>query len=106
MLIGVSGLVSAQTADPFVRPPPTQAPSPGQAPSPDQTPPNSTQPAMPVLTMDLLARQGFEVKAMERVSDRAANFTVLMQRGPEIRACLMRVIRDQNRNPRRESVCF
>jgi hypothetical protein len=96
----------AQTPDPFVRPPPTQSPSQEQAPNPGQRPGTPQAQTGATTTMEALVRQGFEIKSMERVSDRAANFMVLVQRGAEFRTCLLRVLQDANRNPRQESVCF
>ena len=83
-------------------PPPTQRPqqSPGQ-----NTPqlPGQTSPAM---SMEMLTRQGFEVKAISRASDRAPNFVVILQRAGEVRTCLMRIQRQPDRAPRQDSVCF
>lgn len=84
----------AQTPDPFVRPPPGQVP---------RTP---TQPAQPTITLEMLVKQGFEIKAVERGSERNAGFLVILQRSGDIRTCLMRITRDSNRTPRRESFCF
>jgi hypothetical protein len=96
-------LAQAQTPDPFIRPPPTQAPQQNPAPNPG---PNAPVPAPPTVTMDQLVRQGFEVRGMERASDRSADFVVILQRSGEIRTCLMRISRDANRQPRRDSFCF
>ncbi len=98
MLIG-AGLFSpafAQTPDPFTLPPPTQRPpQPGQpAPQPN------------AITMEILGRQGFEVKAVTRASDRSPGFVVLMQRAGEVRTCLMRIERAANQAPRQSSICF
>ncbi len=99
----------AQTApgqDPFVMPPPSQRPAPGQ-PAPGIPPglPPAT-PSTPAVTLDVLVRQGFEIKAVERASERGGDFVVMVQRSGELRTCLMRLTRDANRNFRRESVCF
>lgn len=87
----------SQTPDPFVRPPP------GQAPQAPRVPPQQN---VPTVTVEMLVRQGFEVKAVERGSERNAGFLVILQRSGEIRTCLMQITRDANRNPRRESFCF
>ncbi|CAN1562052.1 hypothetical protein MCEMSEM23_02717 [Rhabdaerophilaceae bacterium] len=83
-----------QTPDPFTRPPPTQAP------------PTAPAPQGNTLTMEVLGRQGFEVKAVSRVSDRSPGFVVLMQRAGDIRTCLLRIERAQNQAPRQSSLCF
>jgi hypothetical protein len=75
-------------------------------PPPGRGPQTSPAPTLPRVEIEALVRQGFEVKAVERGSDRNPNFLVILQRSGEIRTCLMRIERDQNRNPRRESVCF
>lgn len=92
----------AQTPDPFIRPPPTQAPQQ----SPQNPAPNTPSPQIPAVTMDMLVRQGFEVRGMERTSDRSADFVVILQRSGEVRTCLMRITRDANRQPKRDSLCF
>lgn len=95
----------AQTApgqDPFVMPPPSQRPAPGQ-PAPGLPP---ATPSTPAVTLDVLVRQGFEIKAVERATERGGDFVVMVQRSGELRTCLMRLTRDANRNFRRESLCF
>lgn len=87
----------AQTRDPFTLPPPTQAPRPPAQPAPGQP---------PVVNIEALTRQGFEIKAMERASDRANGFVVMLQRAGDFRTCLMRIERDQGQAPRASSVCF
>ncbi|MFM8751445.1 hypothetical protein [Rhabdaerophilum sp.] len=94
----VAGASVAQTPDPFTLPPPTQAPRP-----PGQQAPGG-QP--PVVNIEALTRQGVEIKAMERASDRANGFVVMLQRAGEVRTCLMRLERDQGQAPRASSVCF
>lgn len=94
----------AQTPDPFIRPPPSQAP-PG-APSPGVPAPGVPAPNPPVVSLDMLVRQGFEVKGMERTSDKGTDFVVIVQRSGEVRTCLMRISRDANRQLKRDSVCF
>jgi hypothetical protein len=93
----VAGGASAQTPDPFTLPPPTQAPRPPGQPGPGQS---------PVVNIEALTRQGFEIKAMERASDRANGFVVMLQRAGEVRTCLMRIERDQAQAPRASSLCF
>ena len=95
----------AQTSpgqDPFVMPPPSQRPAPGQ-PAPGLPP---AAPSTPAVTLDVLVRQGFEIKAVERATERGGDFVVMVQRSGELRTCLMRLTRDANRNFRRESLCF
>lgn len=97
-------IAEAQTPDPFVLPPPTQRPQ--QAPGQGAPPPSPSQPTQPAITMETLVRQGFEVRGMERTSDRSADFVVILQRSGEVRTCLMRINRDANRNLQRQTVCF
>jgi hypothetical protein len=96
-LLIVAGGAQAQTPDPFTLPPPTQQRPPGQ-PAPGGQP--------PVVNIEALTRQGFEIKAMERASDRANGFVVMLQRAGEVRTCLMRIERDQAQAPRASSLCF
>jgi hypothetical protein len=112
--------VKAQSLDPFVRPPPgqQQAPITPQAPRPpvppqQNTPPQGVVPNLPGFsaapsanTMENLAKQGFEVKGLVRASERALDFMVIMQRGGEVRTCLLRVTREGAARPKQESVCF
>lgn len=56
--------------------------------------------------MEMLTRQGFEVKAMQRASERTNGFVVLLQRAGEVRTCLLRIDREQGQQPRQTSVCF
>jgi hypothetical protein len=97
LLVAGSAIAQQQQPDPFTLPPPTQRPG----------PPGQPTPAQPqVITMEALARQGFEVKAVERGSERSNGFLVLMQRAGEIRTCLMRIERAQGQAPRQTSICF
>lgn len=97
LLVAGSAVAQQQQPDPFTLPPPTQRPA----------PPGQPNPAQPqAVTMEMLARQGFEVKAIERASERASGFLVLLQRAGEVRTCLMRIDRDQGRQPRQTSICF
>lgn len=101
-LIVLSGAgVLAQSPDPFIRPPPSQAP-----PAQGQPAPTPGVPAQPSISIDLLVRQGFEVKALERTSDKSTDFMVILQRSGELRTCLMRISRDANRAVKRDSHCF
>lgn len=96
----------APAPDPFVRPPPTQRPNPPTPPGQTPMPPLSPLPNQPVITLDVLVRQGFEIKAVERTSERSMDFVVIVQRSGELRTCLMRITRDANRALRRDSACF
>lgn len=96
-LLAACSAFAQQQPDPFTLPPPTQRPAPPGQPTPGQP---------QVITMEMLARQGFEVKAVERASERASGFLVLLQRAGEVRTCLMRIDRDQGRQPRQTSICF
>lgn len=91
LLLAASGFGAlSQARDPFLRPPPG-----GQG-----------QPTIPHVEIEALVRQGFEVKAVERASERDSSYLMILQRSGEIRSCVLRITRDQNRNPKRESVCF
>ena len=96
------GAAQAQTApDPFVVPP--------NRPSPPGSPPNGLPPAsnLPKITMEMLARQGFEVKAVERTNDRSGSLLLVLQRAGDIRICSVRLTRDpQTRAPTKDSACF
>ncbi|MCA0405559.1 MAG: hypothetical protein LCH39_05350 [Proteobacteria bacterium] len=87
----------------FVRPPQVQAPQvPGQG---GQQPPLAMPGAS--VTADVLVKQGFEVKAVSKTSDKATDYLLVLQRSGELRTCLMRLSRDTNsRALKRESVCF
>lgn len=94
------GTASAQQQpDPFTLPPPTQRPQtpPGQAPQPGQ-------PA--AVTMEMLTRQGYEVKTMTRAAERPGTFVVILQRAGETRTCFLRILQDPQRRPRQETLCF
>jgi hypothetical protein len=104
-LFAASG--SAQTPpreDFFVRPPQVQAP---------QVPGQGGQQQSPLIvpgasvTADVLVKQGFEVKAVSKTSDKATDYLLVLQRSGELRTCLMRLSRDNaSRALKRESVCF
>ena len=99
-------MAMAQTPDPFVRPPPTQAPQAPQVPlipGPQLSP---SAPAASSVTLEALVKQGFEVKAMDRTSNTSPDFVVMLQRSGEIRTCLMRISRDANRQLKRDTACF
>lgn len=85
----------------FVRPP--QAPQgPGQG---GQQPPLTAPGA--TVSADVLVKQGFEVKAVSKTTDKATDYLLVLQRSGELRTCLMRLMRDATtRALKRESVCF
>lgn len=58
------------------------------------------------ITLEMLAREGYEVKGIQSATTRNAGFVVILQRGPEIRTCLMRIERTSDGRPSRQSVCF
>jgi hypothetical protein len=58
------------------------------------------------ISMEALVKDGYEIKAMQRGTERSNGFVVLLQRGTEVRSCLMRIERAQNRAPTRKTVCF
>lgn len=65
------------------------------------TPPNAN-----VVTLEMLAREGYEIKAIQSATERGFGFVVMMQRGANIRTCLMRIIQGADGRPGRESICF
>jgi hypothetical protein len=98
--------VLAQTPpreDFFVRPPHVQAP---QAPGQGGAQPPLSPPGAAAVSVDLLVKQGFEVKAVSKTSDKATDYLVILQRSGELRTCLMRLGRDASRALKRDSVCF
>jgi len=72
-----------------------------QAHNAQATPPNAN-----TVTLEMLARDGYEVKAIQSATTRGFGFVVMMQRGAELRTCLMRINRGPDGRPARESVCF
>ena len=66
-----------------------------------QTPPSAN-----TLTLEMLAREGYEVKAIQSATTRGFGFVVMMQRGPNLRTCMMRIVQGTDGRPARESVCF
>ncbi|WP_342362599.1 hypothetical protein [Terrarubrum flagellatum] len=68
-----------------------------------QTP---STPAQRSVSIDDLARQGFDIKAIDRAGQNDARYVVMVQRGGEIRTCLMRIEVQRGQPPRRESACF
>lgn len=72
--------------------------------APVQQPPGA-RPA--TVSMEDLARQGYEVKSMVQAAARAGQYIVLMQRAGDVRTCLLRVsITDATQVPTRQSACF
>lgn len=65
-----------------------------------------TPPIANAVTLEMLAPDGYEVKAIQRATTRGFGFVVMMQRGANVRACLMRTSRGSGGRPARESVCF
>lgn len=108
MLVGLFAAPSFAQSPPredfFVRPPQVQAPQvPGQG-GPQQSP--LAGPGASV-TADVLVKQGFEVKAVSKTSDKATDYLLVLQRSGELRTCLMRLSRETtSRALKRESVCF
>ncbi len=51
------------------------------------------------LTMESLAKDGFEIKALEQGRNNGSGYLVLMQRGGDIRSCILRIER-RGANPR------
>jgi hypothetical protein len=87
----------------FVRPPQLQAP---QAPGQGGAQPPLSVPGVAVVSVEMLVKQGFEVKAVSKTSDKATDYLVILQRSGELRTCLMRLGRGTNRALKRDSVCF
>lgn len=96
-----------------VIPPPSQRPQ--NPPAPGAQPQNPA-PAIPGLpprpngqgsvTMDDLARQGYDVKTTTAVGAQPGRFMVMMQRAGDLRTCMMRIEAGGGQQPRRQSVCF
>ena len=103
----LAGVLVASVAvaqdDFFIRPPQLQAPQvPGQGGQQSLSP--SPQASV---TADALVKQGFEVKAVSKTSDKATDYLLVLQRSGELRTCLMRLSRDAtSRALKRETVCF
>jgi len=68
------------------------------------TPPSPQVPAGP--TLETLARDGYEIKAVQNASSRGLGFVVMMQRGAEVRTCLMQIAKSSDGRPSKQSVCF
>ena len=66
-----------------------------------QTPPNAN-----TITLEMLAREGYEIKAIQSATTRGFGFVVMLQRGAEVRTCLMRIERGTEGRPSKQSVCF
>lgn len=66
-----------------------------------QTPPNANN-----ITLEMLAREGYEIKAIQNATTRGFGFVVMLQRGAEVRTCLMRIERGTDGRPSKQSVCF
>lgn len=66
-----------------------------------QTPPNAN-----TTTLEMLAREGYEIKAIQSATTRGFGFVVMLQRGAEVRTCLMRIERGTEGRPSKQSVCF
>ena len=75
-------------------------PPPGQRPQPSQTP------APRGVSIDDLARQGYDVKAIDRAGQSEGRYVVMMQRAGDVKTCLMRIEVQRGQPPRRPSVCF
>lgn len=70
-----------------------------------QTAPQIPQ-ASPSATVETLARDGYEIKAIQNAASRGLGYVVMMQRGPEVRTCLMRITKGADSRPAKQSVCF
>lgn len=66
----------------------------------------ATPPSSNTMTVEMLARDGYEIKAIQNATTRGFGFVVMLQRGPEIRTCLMRIERGSDGRPSKQSVCF
>lgn len=91
-------LVLAQSQMPVIPPPSQRAPSPPQQPS--------QAPASRPVSLEDLARVGFDVKAIERAGQTEGRYVIMMQRGGELRTCLMRIQFQRGQQPQRQSACF
>jgi NADH-quinone oxidoreductase subunit D len=94
--VAASVLHFAQSDMPVI-PPPSQRQQPA---------PPAQAPAQRGVSIEDLARQGFDVKAIERVGQAEGRYVVMMQRAGEVRTCLMRIEVQRGQAPRRPSACF
>ncbi|MGL4811684.1 MAG: hypothetical protein ACRCXM_07895 [Beijerinckiaceae bacterium] len=102
----------AQSEMPVI-PPPSARP---QNPAPPGTQPQQPAPAIPGLppragapgsvTLDDLARQGYDVKTTTAIGSQPGRFMVMMQRAGDVRTCMMRIEAGGGQQPRRQSICF
>ena len=72
------------------------------------TPAQNRQPSPrpPAPSMETLAGQGYEVKAMQPFDGRPGRFVVLMQRAGDVRTCVLRFEARAGAAPTRRSACF
>jgi hypothetical protein len=101
--MALSGCIAAQAriihpvqSNMPVIPPPGQRvqPSPSQGPAPR------------AVTIDDLARMGYDVKAIDRAGQSEGRFVVMMQRAGDVKTCLMRIDAQRGQPPQRQSACF
>jgi hypothetical protein len=57
------------------------------------------------VSLEALVAEGYEIKGMERGQDQAP-FIVLLQRGTDVKSCILRIRRNPAAVPTRESICF
>jgi hypothetical protein len=104
----LAGPALAQTEMPVI-PPPSQRPQQQPAqPQPPQAQPQLPPGARPgSVSMEDLARSGFEVKSMVQAGNTPGRFLVLMQRAGDVRTCLMRIEFGAGAAvPTRQTACF
>lgn len=90
---------------PRLQVPPVPGQQPQQpAPAIPGLPPRSNAPGS--VTMDDLARQGYDIKTTTAVGSQPGRFMVMMQRAGDLRTCMMRIESGGGQTPRRQSVCF
>lgn len=76
-------------------------------PPPSQRQAPQAQTPMPRgVSIDDLARMGYDVKAIERAGQAEGRYVVMMQRAGDVKTCLMRIEVQRGQQPQRASACF
>lgn len=101
MLSG-SAVLPAQSDMPII-PPPSQRQLQQQQPRPP-----TPAPSFPsnVTSMEILVRQGYEVRAMQQYGDQAGRFVVMLQRSGDVKTCLMAIASPPRGTPTQRTACF
>ena len=62
--------------------------------------------ALRTISIDDLARMGYDVKAIDRAGQAEGRYVVMMQRAGDVKTCLMRIEAQRGQPPQRQSACF